>query len=103
MALRPTDLQVIMTATRAIESLQEVAQQQARAQQEHLISRFQREIEERKSQTEAAAKAEQSQVRQIDSEGKEQGSGGRKRKKQSQEEDGRTDSGKSDHIIDFLI
>lgn len=105
MALRPTELQIILTATRDIERVQQLAQQQPRLQQEFLISQFQHQIEERKRQAQKVAQPDQAGVKKVDSEGGEGQAQVRKKKKGSADE-GRDDKDKpkqDEHIIDLLI
>ncbi len=104
MALRPTELQIILTATRDIERVQQLAQNQPRLQQEYLISQFQHQIEERKHQAQKVAQPDQAGVRKIESEEGESQAQARKRKKGSSDE-GKDDreKPKDQHIIDLLI
>jgi hypothetical protein len=104
MALRPTELQIILTATRDIERVQQLAQQQPRLQQEYLISQFQHQIEERKRQAQKVAQPDQAGVRKVDSEDHEAQEQARRKKKGSADE-GRDDKDKprDQHIIDLLI
>jgi hypothetical protein len=104
MALRPTELQVILAATRDIERVQQLAQQQPRIHQEYLISQFQHQIEERKRQAQKVAQPDQAVIKKVGSEGEEAQAQARKRKKGPADE-GRDDKDKpkDQHIIDLLI
>ncbi len=66
MALRSTELQVILAATRDIEKIQQSQQQLPRWQQEQLTMQFRRELEERKRQAQALSKTRESQVKKIE-------------------------------------
>jgi hypothetical protein len=65
-ALRPTELQIILSATRDIEKVQQISQQYPRQQQEQVAIQFQKEIEARKRKTQEADKAEHKKVRTIE-------------------------------------
>lgn len=104
MALRPTELQIILSATRDIEKLQHIQQQLPRSHQEYLAIQFQREMEERKRQTQSLAKTEQGQVKKIETEEEKYRRRRQERRQTSSnvEEEAHPVS-KSEHIIDLLI
>jgi hypothetical protein len=109
MALRPTELQIILAATRDIERAQQLQQQQPRSQQDSLTLQFQHEIEQRRRQTQAAAKSEQSELKKVSTDEKNQTASGRKRKmgsKRGQQDTGDDTTGEGtsgEHVIDLLI
>jgi hypothetical protein len=104
MALRPTELQIILTATRDIERVQQLAQQQPRLQQEYLISQFQHQIEERKHQAPKVAQPDQAAIKKVGAEGEEEQARARKRKRGPADDDrDDKDKPKEQHIIDLLI
>ena len=106
MALRPTELQIILSATRDIEKAQQIQQHQPRSQQDNLALQFQQEIEHRKRQTQSAGKAEQGDVKKVSSDERQAGNRRQKNTRnpsQPAEGDDETRNTKGDHIIDFLI
>ncbi len=91
MALRPTDIQIILQVSRSIERMQELQQQYSRQQQEQLAAYMQKNLEEKKKQTEPLPKTAPVQIRRISSEDK---------RKPQQETARRRDkkTGEGDHI-----
>lgn len=107
MSLRPTEIQIIISATRDIERIQQLTQQQTRSQQEQMAVQFQQEMEERKKQAQATAKAEKSTIKNIEENSEEKRHRTPKRKQQAGvpvEGDEKKDPGNDDpHIIDMLV
>jgi hypothetical protein len=110
MALRPTELQIILAATRDIEKVQQVQQHLPRSQQEQLALQFQHEVQERKRQAQSTTKTEESQLKHIEVENKRKQTPHRRGKADEQELEGdsKTALGKdsaspNDHVIDLLI
>lgn len=107
MSLRPTEIQIILSATRDIERIQHMAQQHSRTQQEQAAVKFQQEMEHRKKQAEAVAKTEESQIQNVEKNPEEkQRSSSRKRRQPDAAADEKQDKRPTDengpHIIDVL-
>ena len=77
MALRPTDIQVVLQATGDVGRMQQLQQQYSRQQQEHLAAYMQKNLKEKRKKTEPLAKAVRVRMRPISQEEK---GGGRKRR-----------------------
>jgi|GEM_PF-2942729 len=109
MSLRPTEIQIVLSATRDIERIQHMAQQHSRTQQEQAAVKFQEEMEHRKKQAEAAAKAEQTQIKNLEKnpDEKQRPASRKKRQPDTPSEDNKQDKRSSDdsgpHIIDVLV
>lgn len=106
MALRPAELQVVLSATRDTERVQHLQQQRSSLQQEQLALQFQKEIEERKRQTQSIVRAEETMIKKIEKE-KERNTNvflGQKRISLKKERDlEEVIFADSQHIIDLLI
>ncbi|MBD3246372.1 MAG: hypothetical protein GF333_05110 [Candidatus Omnitrophica bacterium] len=90
MALRPTDIQIVLQATRNVGKLQQVHQQHARQQQEHLSVYMQKNLEEKKKRPVKLDEVPESNVRPVsgDEKGKGRTNGGKRRKKKSEKKIG---------------
>ena len=68
MALRPTDIQIILQVSRDIERIQQLQQQYSRQQQEQLAAYMQKNIEKKKEQALPPSRVERPEIRAISSE-----------------------------------
>jgi hypothetical protein len=70
MALRPTDIQIVIQSTGSVERVQELQQQYSRHQQEQLAVYMQKNLEERKRQTTPLSRVAELEVRPVSREEK---------------------------------
>ncbi len=65
MAMRPTDIQLILQVSRDVERIQHLQQQYTRQQQEQLAAYMKKNLEEKRKKTESLTRTDKTQLRPV--------------------------------------